>query len=134
MNNLNAAPQAAPSAEVFECARAFLGIARELFNASGVCMGLEGNVAHLLAQYEGEDRALFIRELQHLDILNQLLVALSSYASVLGSQCISGVGLDVDGASKELGLARVSERLRAIECRAASSQPERDLAGEMDLL
>jgi hypothetical protein len=119
---------------VFECARAFLGIARELCNASGVCMGLEGNVARLLAQYEGEDRALLIRELQHLDLLNQLLVSLSSYASVLGSQCISGAGLDVDGASRGLGLARVSERLREIDGRAATVPPDRASSGEMDLL
>jgi uncharacterized metal-binding protein len=72
--------------------------------------------------------------LQHLDILNQLLVALSSYASVLGSQCIAGVGLDVDGASRGLGLARVSERLREIDGCAPAPSPDRTSSGELDLL
>ncbi|MBL8558807.1 MAG: hypothetical protein JNM47_08820 [Hyphomonadaceae bacterium] len=127
-------PKAHGGAEVFECARAFLGIARELYNASSVCMGLEGHVAHLLANYAGEDRALLIRELQHIDTLNQLLVALSSYASVLGSQCISGATLDIDGASREMGLARVSERLRAIESNNPVTSSDRGSSGDLDML
>jgi hypothetical protein len=121
--------------EMFECARGFLGIAKELSNASGVCIGLEGNVAHLIAQYSGEDRAILIRELQHLDILNQLLVALSSYASVLGSQCISDTAIDVDGASRELGLSRVAARLREIERVSSTSSGDHGPGcGDMDLL
>ncbi|KAF0182632.1 MAG: hypothetical protein IV086_17235 [Hyphomonadaceae bacterium] len=126
------AAEGAPGLDVFECARAFLGIARELANASGVCIGLEGSVTHLLTHYTGEDRSVLIRELQHLDVLNQLLVSLSSYASVLGSQCIAGVPLDIDGASQELGLARVAARLRELEDRDSADRVSD--SGEMDLL
>jgi len=119
----------------FEYARAFLGRARELSNASSVCIGLEGNIAHLLTNYAGKDRAMLIRELQHMDILNQLLVALSSYASVLGSQCVAGTPLDVDGASHEMGLARVAASLRAVERREQHSPSESAPGGgELDLL
>jgi hypothetical protein len=125
---------ATPSVEMFECARGFLGIAKELSHASGVCIGLEGNVAHLIAQYSGEDRALLIRELQHLDLLNQMLVALASYASVLGSQCIAGKVIDVDSASGELGLSRVAARLREIERVSAASGDHGPGSGEVDIL
>lgn len=129
------AAEGAPGVDVFECARAFLGIARELANASGVCIGLEGSVTHLLTHYSGEDRSVLIRELQHLDVLNQLLVSLSSYASVLGSQCIAGAPLDIDGASQELGLSRVAARLRELDGRDGGGSGERTHgSGEMDLL
>ncbi len=129
------AADGAPGVDVFECARAFLGIARELANASGVCIALEGSVTHLLAHYQGEDRSVLIRELQHLDALNQLLVSLSSYASVLGSQCIAGTPLNIDGASQDLGLARVAARLRELEDREEGGSADRALiSGEMDLL
>lgn len=124
-------PHYAPGGEMFECARAFLGIARELANASSLCIGLEGNVMHLVAHYQGEDRAVLMGEVQALDVLNQLLVALSSYASVLGAQCIAGAPLDVDGASREMGLARVAASLRGI-----SMNGEGDMSqgpGDMDL-
>lgn len=130
----SAAPSSPPGGDVFECARAFLGIARELANASGVCMGLEGNVTHLVAHYQGEDRALLMREVQALDVLTQLLVALSSYASVLGAQCIAGAPLDVDGASREMGLARLAASLRGISLDANASPSQRaEPSGDMDL-
>ena len=123
-----------PGGDAFECARAFLGIAGELANASSVCIGLEGNVTHLLSHYQGEDRALLMREVQALDSLNQLLVALSSYASILGAQCIAGAPLDVDGASRDMGLARVAANLRGLtEGDHAHMQQGGDAGGEMDL-
>lgn len=127
-------PHPEPGGEMFECARAFLGIARELANASGLCIGLEGNVMHLVAQYQGEDRAVLMREVQALDVLNQLLVALSSYASVLGAQCIAGAPLDVDGASREMGLARVAASLRGLTISGDSEMlPAPATPGDMDL-
>lgn len=134
-----AAPSAAPmhapvGGEMFECARGFLGIARELATASGVCIGLEGNVMHLLSHYQGEDRALLMREVQALDALNQLLVALSSYASVLGAQCIAGSPLDVNGASHEMGLSRVAASLRDITAEEGGAMPDGVFAsGDMDM-
>lgn len=119
------------SGEIFECARAFLGMARELATASSVCMSLEGNVSHLISHYTGEDRTLLIRELQHLDTLNQMLVSLSSYASVLGAQCIAGHALNIEAASNEMGLARVAARLREVDAR--SHRPGDIEPGEMDL-
>jgi len=107
----NTAP-AAGSDIARECGRAFLGIAQELHHAGELCTTLESKVSQLISHYAGENKLALMQELQQLDILNQLVGALASYASVLGAECISAGTLDVENASRELGLARVAARLR----------------------
>lgn len=110
-------PQSAPLAPdptadmARECGRALLGMSKELNRAGEVCAMLETKVSQIITHYSGDDKLALMEELQHLDILNQLICALASYASVVGQECSAGQKPDLAAASELIGLARVAARL-----------------------